>query len=181
MKTAITETLRALYAALIAIVLTGGGLVLASGGGSGAATVLSGLVTGDRLTLTSTSGTALTANGQGAGAGLVVAGGASNANAITATQAGAGVVGSFTGTTSSTRGIEVSTISGAGVAITTTTANLPLHLTGDATSPNYGHIRFNVLDTNPTACAVGDVFMFTGGVLRVCTATTPTWVNVGAQ
>jgi hypothetical protein len=38
-----------------------------------------------------------------------------------------------------------------------------------------------VLDTNPTSCQVGDVFMFTGGILRVCTATTPTWVNVGSQ
>lgn len=180
MKTAITETLRALYAALIAIVLTGGGLVLASGGGSGAATVLSGLVTGDRLTLTSTSGTALTANGQGAGAGLVVAGGASNANAITATQAGSGVVGSFTGTTSSTRGIEVST-SSAVAGTFTSTASLPVSLVGDATSPAIGHLRMNIMDTNPTSCAVGDLFMFTGGVLRVCTATTPTWVNVGAQ
>jgi hypothetical protein len=177
----IRETLRALYAALIAITLTGGGLVLASGGGSGAATVLSGLVTGDRLTLTSTSGIALTANGQGAGAGLVVAGGSSNANAITATQAGSGVVGSFTGTTASTRGIEVTTTNGAGASISTTGTGISLILTGDATSPTAGHLRLNVLDTNPTSCAVGDLFMFTGGVLRVCTATTPTWVNVGAQ
>lgn len=179
MKTLIRETLRAFYAALLVIVITGAGLAIASSGG-GSPSILTGLVSGDRITLTSTSGTALTANGQGAGAGLVVAGGASNANAITATQAGSGVVGSFTGTTSSTRGIEVSTSSGVAGTFTST-ASLPVSLVGDATSPAIGHLRMNIMDTNPTSCAVGDLFMFTGGVLRVCTATTPTWVNVGSQ
>ncbi len=73
--------------------------------------------------------------------------------------------------------------SGAGTALTVVNGGggVPVSITGDATSPAVGHIRFTVGDTNPTSCQVGDLFMFTGGVLRVCTATTPTWVNVGSQ
>ena len=71
--------------------------------------------------------------------------------------------------------------SGAALTATNTSGGLPVVINGDTTSPAVGQIRMPVLDTNPTSCQVGDVFMFTGGILRVCTATTPTWVNVGSQ
>jgi hypothetical protein len=71
--------------------------------------------------------------------------------------------------------------SGAAITATNSAGGMPLVVNGDTTSPAVGQIRMPVLDTNPTSCQVGDVFMFTGGILRVCTATTPTWVNVGSQ
>lgn len=80
MKTIIRETLRAAFAAIFLLCLTTAAVVFASGGGAGGAAVVSaltGLVTGDRLTLTSTSGTSLTVTGQGTGSGAVVTGGAS--------------------------------------------------------------------------------------------------------
>lgn len=98
------------------------------------------------------------ANTIGGAAAKFVAIGA-NGNGVTATCSGGGNAGSFTAT-------------GTGYA---------LEVVGDTTSPSKGSIKLTPLDANPTSCAVGDIYVTTAGVLKVCTATTPTWVNVGSQ
>lgn len=98
------------------------------------------------------------ANTIGGAAAKFVAIGA-NGNGVTATCSGGGNAGSFTET-------------GTGYA---------LEVVGDTTSPSKGSIKLTPLDADPTSCAVGDIYVTTAGVLKVCTATTPTWVNVGSQ
>lgn len=176
------------------------GVVVASGG-SGSVAVLTGLVTGDRLTLASTSGTAVTATGQGTGGGGSFTSGSSNgaspavqgvaAHANTTgghftggtgsngvwgqvTGAGAGVVGFNNG---SGFGVNASSSSGTGVA---------LNVSGDASSPVRAALHVDPQDAVPSgANAVGDMYVTTAGVLRICTAAgtggAATWINVGAQ
>lgn len=120
------------------------------------------------------------ASANGAGSyGIVGNGsGGSGSGVLGTATSGNGVVGSVS------TGVAIQgTASGSGTAIvgTATGGGICLTLNGDTTSPTTGQIRMPVLDANPTSCQVGDMFMFTGGVLRVCTATTPTWVNVGSQ
>lgn len=57
-------------------------------------------------------------------------------------------------------------------------------ITGDTTAPAIAAFRLIPQDAQPTgASLVGDMYVTTAGVLRICTvAGTPgTWVNVGAQ
>ena len=180
----------------------------ASGGGAGFSGNI-GAATGTSLTLTqgvsavtgtftngititrSSAGAAVTGTGNGAGAGGSFTGGVNPAGHGVVAQAGnsAGAMGVLATGIGSGSSYAVDAYGGnnsTGNAIRAradgnSTTGLPLVITGDATSPAVGHIRFTVGDTNPTSCQVGDLFMFTGGVLRVCTATTPTWVNVGSQ
>lgn len=144
------------------------------------------------ITITrSSAGAAVTGTGNGAGAGGSFTGGVNPAGHGVVAQAGnsAGAMGVLATGIGSGSSYAVDAYGGnnsTGNAIRAradgnSTTGLPLVITGDATSPAVGHIRFTVGDTNPTSCQVGDLFMFTGGVLRVCTATTPTWVNVGSQ
>lgn len=160
------------------------------------------------ITITrSTAGVAVTGTGNGGNAGASFTGGAStgghgvigtpgltsgcgvygqglnSASSYTVCGFGAGSVGNG-GSFSTAQGnavLATASTTGTAVNATATAGGIALSINGDTTSPAVGQIRMPVLDTNPTSCQVGDMFMFTGGVLRVCTATTPTWVNVGSQ
>ncbi len=185
---------------------TGGGAMVFA-----AAPALTGLATGDRITLTSTSGHALVATGQGTGSGAVLAGGSSNTPALQCSTGGSTYVATFAGTTSSTAGINVSTaansnggginvttVNGQGVAVTVSGNGNGLGVTSgtgyagifqaDTTSPVHAALRIVPQDTDPTGItggtnAVGDTYMFTGGILKTCTvAGNPgTWQRVGDQ
>lgn len=132
-------------------------------GGDGATNV-SGLVvrgggsSGSLGTPSVTTG-AIVAQGKGGGYGICAKGG--NTNGATAAL--------FEGTGS------------AGRALDANSSGIVAAFTGDTTSPTWGTLRLTPLNADPTSCQVGDLYMTTSGVLRVCTATTPTWVNVGSQ
>jgi hypothetical protein len=145
-------------AALSAVILVGG-IAVASNVTSSPSKLI-GLVTGDRLTLTSTSGTALTANAQGNGGGIV-----GNAGGGT----GYGVQG-----TSTSGG------SGIGVHAVNTSGGYAFAIQTDATSPVRGALNISTQDTAPTTCIIGDLYMTSAGKLRACTATNA-WTTVGDQ
>jgi hypothetical protein len=190
LKIVLRETVRAVYAALFIAVLASG-IALASGVGGGIppSPTFTGAVgvTGGNLTVNGSWGITVPAGIVAAGSDFAaIYGKAANAaNVCGVLGAGvnsagsAGVKGQGVGVGIGVWG--VGTSSGVGVLAENSLGSIALQVSGDTTSPAVGQIRMPVLDTNPTSCQVGDMFMFTGGVLRVCTATTPTWVNVGAQ
>ena len=162
--------------------------------GTGGAMVFATAPTVTTMTASASGSTpAISASAVGLSAHAIVGTSANGAGLYGVVGTGSGSVGSgVNGTASSGSGVVGScttgvgvqgtaTSSGSAIVATATAGGMPLTLNGDTTSPAVGQIRMPVLDTNPTSCQVGDVFMFTGGVLRVCTATTPTWVNVGSQ
>ena len=66
----------------------------------------------------------------------------------------------------------------------TATAGPAVFIQGDATSPTTGAVRWATQDTQPSGPNnVGDMYITTAGVLKVCTvAGSPgTWVSVGSQ
>ena len=184
----------------------GSGVVVGSSGPT-----LTGLLTANRAVFTSTSGHAIQATGQGTGSGAVLAGGSSNTPALQCSTGGSTYVATFQGTTSSTAGINVATaassnggginvttVNGAGITTTVSGNGNGLSVTAgtgyagifqsDTTSPVHAALRIVPQDTDPTGIAggtnaVGDAYMFTGGILKACTvAGNPgTWVRVGDQ
>lgn len=148
---------------------------------TGAVTARAGVT----ITQSTTNGAAVTATGNGSGAGGAFTGGST----------GAGVTGTCTGASCS--GASVSCTTGnacTGVAASCNASNCSagsftantngngyaVKLISDTTSPTFGTINMPPLDTNPSSAsgAIGDLFMFTGGILRVEVATTPLWADV---
>ena len=148
----------------------GGGIGLTCGTGTGGAVctaspTLTGTLTGDRLTLTSTSGTALTATGQGTGKGGVFTGGGTDGGGNNGTP---GVQG--TGGAAGGNGVYgVGTGVYAGVWAEQTGNGRALVVSGDTTSPQKAQMYMIPTDSDPSgANLVGDLYMYTTGVLRSC-------------
>ncbi len=137
-------------------------------GSTGQKIDVAGIGTGLWVTGGSTSGTALVTSGTSGDA--IKTTGNANGYGIFATGNSAHWAAGFTASGSS----------GGGALITTTAGGIGVRIDSDLTSPASPHMRLSPGDTNPATCTIGDLFMFTGGVLRVCTATN-TWTNVGAQ
>ncbi len=102
--------------------------------------------------------------------------------ALAAAQPTTGLSGVAVG---STPGI-TATSAVAGVNAATLTSTGTGHgavISGDTTSPVTAALKVVPQDTQPTTGTVGDIYVTTAGVLRICTvAGSPgTWANVGAQ
>jgi hypothetical protein len=123
--------------------------------------------------------------GTGSGAGLNSFGGGTNGSTGLVGQsiASNGNGGAFTGSGTGYGSTSTGGATGIG-AIMVAAANYGATIQGDTTSPVTAALRIVPQDTQPTTCtAVGDIYVTTAGVLRICTASgTPgTWANVGAQ
>lgn len=207
MSTLIRETLRAFYAALVAIVLTAGGIVIASGGGgggssgsafphTGTASIIGALGVSGSLAVTgptqlngavAATGGAVTINAfTTSSTGLTVTGGnASGVHGIKGTgpnaTTSAGVMG--TGSGSDGKGIwgqsmNVGTGSGYAVFAESNSGIYSLGLACDTTSPVKACASITPQNADPTAAAIGDLYVYTGGIPRVAIATTPVFVSV---
>lgn len=146
------------------------GLVATGGGSNGGAINATATGTGHGVTgtaggSTNSIGGVFSANGGGYAHGVRgIGGGASTSYAVWA-QAGNGGVGLRAESTGSAGGY-------AG------------YFVGDTTSPVRALLHLEPQDAEPTgAHLVGDVYVTTAGVLRICTAagTPGTWANVGSQ
>lgn len=135
-------------------------------------------LSGYNLSVTAAAGTdAITATGgptSGSGWGVSGTGGAPNGNGVIGigTGSGIGVRGSTTGANTGPA-VQGTSVLGYGVVAD-----------GDTTSPVRAALRVVPQDAEPSgANAVGDMYVTTAGVLKICTsAGTPgTWVSVGAQ
>jgi hypothetical protein len=138
---------------------------------------------GVTVTQSQTNGNGISATGNGSGAG------------ITATTGTAGNGGTFVGGATSGNGISsTGTGSGSGAEVVAGATGIGLHVTGGATSNNAFKLdigntvsppfRFGTGAAPSGAALVGDMYMTTAGVLKVCTsAATPcgSWVSVGSQ
>lgn len=119
----------------------------------------------------------------GVSGAVALSGALTSSAAISCSTAGTSILGTATtgGGAIGVRGVAAASLATAMAADASASgAGYALKVITDATSPTYGAMQMTVQDTNPTSCSIGDLFMFTGGVLRVCTATN-TWTNVGAQ
>jgi hypothetical protein len=137
----------------------------------------------------------LTTTGGGTnGAGVTATGGATNGVGVSGTGAGTGNGGTFTGGATGNGIAATGTSTGSGAEITGGTTGIGLHVTGGATSNNAFKLdigntvsppfRFGTGAAPSGAAIVGDMYMTTAGVLKVCvTAGTPcaSFVSVGSQ
>lgn len=145
-----------------------------------------------------TSGAGLSGTGGASdGTGVTGTGGATNGYGVVGTGTGSGRGGSFTGGTSDGTGVVGiggatngpgcscnGTGGGVGATASNTTGGYALVVSSDTTSPVRSAFRIIPQDTEPTgANAVGDMYVTSAGVLKICTvAGTPgTFVSVGAQ
>jgi len=129
-----------------------------------------------------TNGTGLKGTGGGTtGLGVHGVAAANGAGVCGEATAGSGVTGTCT---TGVGVVGVSTGSGNGVEAGSIGTGYALHVSGDMTSPVKAAIHIAAQDTQPTGPnAIGDIYMTTAGVLKVCTvAGQPgTWVSVGSQ
>jgi hypothetical protein len=214
MKKIIGILAQATLSAIIAIALTGTGLVIASGGGGGGAslaTLLPGTSADLRAALSDETGTGAAVfaaaptltgavvvtgpTGSLSVLGAVAITGATtvdgdqainNVGALTVRQGGS--TGSLRAPSSpnaaiiaqgrgANRGLVVTSGNTASsTAATFEATGIAVEIVGDTTSPARASVRLTPLDADPT-----DIYATTAGVLKICTATTPTWVNVGSQ
>lgn len=169
-----------------------GGGVLATGDGTGyGVDAVGGDSNGTGVQGTGGATNGIGVNGQGTGNGVGVKGtGGPSAGAD-------GVVG-YAGSSTSTTGVVglgITATNGQGVRgqgngtgyggfFFTTGTGYGLGCQGDTTSPVTAAFHIEPQDTQPTTCAaVGDIYVTTAGVLKICTAagTPGTWASVGAQ
>ncbi len=173
-----------------AIKATGGtnsAAVKAFGAGSGSGIEATGGATGAGITATggATSGAAVVATASGGNSRGVTATGIGSAEGIVATGGtlGAGVVG-ISGATTSSGAIsgQSGNLSSPGGEFQNSFGGVVLKLSPIA-SPTLSPVRLAVSAQPSGASVVGDMYMASGGVLKVCTvAGTPgTWVSVGTQ
>ncbi len=168
---------------------TNGNGVVGQGTGSGAGLVGTG---GSTIGAVGVNGTGSSGGGAGgqfsgttSGAGANCFGGPTDGSigVVGTSSATNGRGGSFTGTGTGYGSTSTGGATGIG-AIMVAAANYGATIQGDTTSPVTAALRIVPQDTQPTTCtAVGDIYVTTAGVLRICTASgTPgTWANVGAQ
>jgi hypothetical protein len=148
--------------------------------------VFSAATSGRAVYGSATTGSGVYAESTGAGAGLTATSSTGNACACTGNGSGGdGLVGTG-GNSASSFGVLAVGVGSTGHALmaqqtTNSTNGVALTVQGDSTSPAVGAIRISTMDADPTSCQVGDLYVTTSGVLKICTATTPTWVNVGSQ
>lgn len=153
----------------------GGGIGLTCGTGTG------GAVCTASPTLTGT----LTAAGISAVTGVFSGAVTSSAGNSTFANTGSGAALAVSCSTANACGAVTATCtaSNCSAVVATATTNgtaYPIKIQGDTTSPSFGFINMPPADTNPSSAsgAIGDLFMFTGGILRVEVATTPLWADV---
>lgn len=171
-------------AALSAVLLVAG-VAIASNVGSGGNATTSGTL-GQFAATTSAQFFGVISNETGTGF-VVASSGPTFTSGITADRitltstSGAAVTATGQGTGSGVRGTSTdNTTAGYGLEAVNSSGGYALVVNSDTTSPARGAFRMTPQDTNPTTALVGDEFTFTGGYLRMATATTPTWNDVAA-
>jgi hypothetical protein len=167
---------------------TGGNVVGVKGTGANAGNGIEGFgdATGAGLSGTggATSGAGVSGTGGPASYGGAFTGGTTGAGVLGQGGATNGLGGYFNGGGTNGGGIYVDG-RGTGIAITAVARDgYGASIESDATTPAKAALHIEPQDAEPTGPnAVGDIYVTTAGVLKICTvAGTPgTWVSVGAQ
>lgn len=174
----VTNITQSAAAIALDVTQTGSGTIAIRGTGNGSSVGVRGVGgttgAGGSFAGGATSGQGVIGVGGGASAGGFFTGGATDGIGCDAGGGGSNGIG--------VKGTGVGT--GHGVWANHAGGGYALYISGDLTSPAKGAIRMVPQDAEPTGSnAVGDLYMTTAGVLKVCTsAGSPgTWVSVGAQ